>query len=613
MLSDLRSANSKTTNHKLNRSMQTTLYNLVASEKTTSKGLWSVKFTRELWKRQIWTDSKAVDIMKEAALSENPKVIIGGVKFFLGSDREREEAEDSSSGEEGINMGALRHQMGINKKTKKRARDLRQAAATVKKKERKSNQTHQLNFSALHLINDPQGFAEALFTRHVQSGKSALNLEQKLQVLSLVCRLVGLHQLTIESLYSYFLKYLTPRQESVTTFLACLSMASHNLVPPDLLTPLVWKIANEFVSEAAASEVASVGLNSIREICVRQPLAMEEMLLQDLVQYRKSKDKGVMMAAKGLLSLFRNVGAEMLHRRDRGKDASMGLRRGDQAMARFGEVHVDDDIVGIELLEAHKEEERLKRVENGELDDDLDEDARIEKEDAEGWRNWDVESDNSDDSGSWHNVSSDGEEDFHVTDSEDEKPSKKKLKKDTTAKSPAADEVATPGSTTTTATDRLRSNFATTRILTPADLAKLRELQQTSAVTSTLTKRKSNHQKVTAGAPVVPRAHPDDEVTVSQLEGLALMSYKATKEEKIARARGDKDEKHLSTTMKRKEKKSAAGKSTTNREKERQKNFLMTLGKAKRKGRRSLKEVRQVMRGHVERGKKGGRRGNKGE
>ena len=47
----------------------------------------------------------------------------------------------------------------------------------------------------------------------------------------------------------------------------------------------------------------AVGLNSIREICVRCPLAMNETLLRDLVQYKKYKDKGVMIAAKGLASV----------------------------------------------------------------------------------------------------------------------------------------------------------------------------------------------------------------------------------------------------------------------------------------------------------------------
>ena len=84
-------------------------------------------------------------------------------------------------------------------------------------------------------------------------------------------------------------------------------------------------------------EVAAAGLNAIREICVRQPLAMNDTLLQDLVMYKKSKDKGVMMASKGLLGLYRQVGAEMLRKRDRGRDATIGLKSGEQAQQRFGE------------------------------------------------------------------------------------------------------------------------------------------------------------------------------------------------------------------------------------------------------------------------------------
>ena len=85
-----------------------------------------------------------------------------------------------------------------------------------------------------------------------------------------------------------------------------------------------------------------------------------------------------------------------------------------------------------------------------------------------------------------------------------------------------------------------------------------------------------------------------------------------TKEQKIALAKGDRPDKHISTTMKRKDKMRDEGKSTTNREKARQKNFLMTLGKAKSKGKRSLVEQRRILKGHVDRKKRGGRRGNAG-
>ncbi|KAG9860236.1 SDA1-domain-containing protein, partial [Aureobasidium melanogenum] len=421
IISDLRTSNSKATNHKLNRTIQTVLYNLLTSDPTSAKGVWAVRITREMWARQIWTDAKAVEIMKEAALSQHEKVVTGGVHFFLGGDKEREEkAEEDSDDDENIDMGKLRHQAGINKKTKKKANELKRAAATVRRKEKKKKAPHPLNFSALHLLHDPQGFAEKLFHQHLntQTPKAKLKLDQKLIVLQLVSRLVGLHTLTLIPLYSYFIKYLTPKQPQVTSFLASLAQSTHNLVPPDALEPLVQKIANEFVSEAAASEVASAGLNAIREICVRQPLAMNETLLQDLVEYRKSKDKGVMMAAKGLLSLYREVGPEMLRRRDRGKDASIGIQKGTLKDRKFGQVEVGG-IEGLELLEEWKAEERRKRrIEKG-LDpeaSDADEDDEEEDEEA-GWSKWDLEEDDDSDEEGWINVESDGEE-INISDSE---------------------------------------------------------------------------------------------------------------------------------------------------------------------------------------------------
>ncbi|KAH3907452.1 ribosome biogenesis-related protein SDA1 [Parastagonospora nodorum] len=604
ILSDLRSSNVKATNHKLNRTIQTVLYNLLESDKQSPKGIWAVKIAREMWKRQIWTDARAVEVMRLAALSDNEKVITGGVRFFLGGDKEREEAAEDSDDDEDVDIARLRHQVGINKKSKKNQRDLRKASIAVKKKQHKKNAPHPLNFSALHLLHDPQGFAEQLFSKHVQNSKSKLQLESKLLVLQLVSRLVGLHKLTVLSLYSFFLKHLTPRQASVTSYLACLAQATHNYVPPDVLEPLVQKIANEFVSEASASEVAAAGLNAIREICVRQPLAMTDTLLQDLVQYRKSKDKGTMMAAKGLLSLYREVGADLLHKRDRGKDAAMGIRAGTIKERRYGEEAVGE-VEGIELLEKWKEEERRKKREAAGLDPDADDGE--EPDETEDWKAWDVESDEeSDDSGGWINVESDGE-DIQISDSEDEK-DKSKAK----AKQPPAKKRKLSNATTDAADDKKSeepeiksiSKLLTTTILTPADLKQLRALQEASAISSSL----PSHKR----AQLLAARHADEAITAETIEAAASLGKKNTKEEKIAMAKGDRETNHQSTTAKRKEKKIAEGKSTTNKEKARKKNFLMTLSKAKSKNKRSLTDVKKTLAGHIDRSKRGGKRGNKG-
>ncbi|OCT51461.1 Protein sda1 [Cladophialophora carrionii] len=610
ILSDLRGANAKTTNHKLNRSVQTTLHHLVTEDRASSKALWAVKITREMWKRQIWTDAKAAEIMKEAALADNEKCIVGGVRFFLGGDKEREELEDDSSADDvAIDMGKLRHQVGVNKKSKKAERRLEKAAATVKKKEKKKSQPHPLNFSALHLLHDPQGFAETLFSKHLQNTKSKLNLEQKLLVLQLASRLIGLHKLTVISFYSYFLKYLTPRQPSVTSFLASLAQSTHNLVPLDILEPLVQKIANEFVSEAAAGEVAAAGINAIREICVRQPLAMNDTLLQDLVMYKKSKDKGVMMAAKGLLGLYRQVGAEMLRKKDRGRDATLGLKSGEQKQQRFGEEAVGE-IEGLDLLEKWKEEERQrKRLEKGlpaDGSDDGDED-----DDEEDWNAWNVQEDeDSDDSGGWINVESD--EEINISDSDDEQPAAKKVRFEAQVSDDKENGVVEKAIEGEEATAHSKTNLATTRILTPADLAKLQELRATASISSLM--KKTHHASQTTPQTNSQR-HVDDPLTAAEIEGLASLSRgKATRAQKLALLQDHKAdrEEHKSKAARKKERKESEGKSTTNKEKARKKNFLMTLGKAKSKGKRSLVEHRKILKAHAERGKKGGRRGNRG-
>jgi len=555
-------------------------------------------------------------------LSENAKVITSGVRFFLGGDQEREEAaEEDSDDEDDVDMKQLRHQTGINKKTKKRERELKSARAKVKRSERKKKAPHPLNFSALHLLHDPQGLAETLLQRHLQPAqpKVRLTLEQKLIVLQLVSRLVGLHQLTLLPLYSYFIKFLTPKQPNVTSFLASLAQSTHSLVPPDELEPLVQKIANEFVSEAAAAEVASAGLNAIREICVRQPSAMNETLLQDLVQYQKSKDKGVQMAARGLRALYREIAADMLKKRDRGRDAALKLRAGDmEHHTRFGLVQ-EGGIQGLELLEKWKEEQGL-----GE-----------EEHEAKGWEKWDAQSDDSESSGGWINVESEGE-DIDVSDSEDEKTkavvkkaAKEQQAKDSDKENDAGlqDEDVTNRKVTESLEPEAAvvreeariSKLATTRILTPADLAKLQELRTAAAVTSNMpsTKRRKLQQ---AAAQAFAKRHNDEGLTSMDIEGLASLSHKATKDEKIRMAKGDRGDgdqteknDHRSTTARRKEKKASEGKSTTNKEKARKKNFMMTLGKAKRKGKRSLGEHRKILKAHVERGKRGGKRGNKGQ
>ena len=55
-------------------------------------------------------------------------------------------------------------------------------------------------------------------------------------------------------------------------------------MPPEVCEEMVRCIANQFITERNSGEVMSVGLNTVREVASRNPLAIGDDLLQDLTQ-----------------------------------------------------------------------------------------------------------------------------------------------------------------------------------------------------------------------------------------------------------------------------------------------------------------------------------------
>lgn len=567
----IKMSNQGAKNQKLNRQVQALLFNLLSDSE--SNGLWATKLTRELWRRGIWDDSRTVEIMTQAALSSNMKVASSAARFFLGGDKERDEAQENPSSDEdnAIDMTSLKHRMAVNKKSSRRGKKLETAIKTIKKKAGSKHSATYLNFSAIHLLRDPQGFAETIFSS-CMSGKNSnkLNLEQKIIFTNLVSRLVGVHKLILLGLYSYFLKFLTPKQRDVTQFMAAAAQASHDLVPPEALTPMIKKIADEFVSDGVQAEVAAAGLNTIREIVARAPLAMDSSLLQDLTEYKGSKSKAVMMAARGLISLYREIAPEMLHRRDRGKLATMEMSAGEIPEVRYG---VDSGnvtgIQGLDLLAKWRDEQDKKVDENGE---------DIEENEDDGWEIDDEGESEAESEDGWIQIESDQE--YNVSDSDDEEGGEAKKPKLTKQEIKDADANAF-------------LTLASSRVLTPADFAKLDELKLAAGLDKVMGTRKNDNGS----------ARNEDTVDVNTLVG--PQKFKQLREERIAAAKEGKEGRSAFGSRKGK---IEGEHSTTNREKARKKNFMMMIHKkdVQGKAKMSLRDKQKSLRAHIEKQKKKG-------
>merc|ERR1712106_686819 len=189
--------------------------------------------------------------------------------------------------------------------------------------------------------------------------------------MNFISRLVGVHQLYLPNFYPLVMRFLFPHQREVTKVMVYAAQAAHPQVPPEELEPVVRTLANNFVTERHSNEVMAMGLNAIRALCARNPHCMSDDLLQDLTQYKTHKDKGVMMASRSLMALFRELNPELLARKDRAAPTELSKEEG--ATIQFGVNEAKDYIPGAEILSFNikrTEDKKKRAVDESDSSDD---------------------------------------------------------------------------------------------------------------------------------------------------------------------------------------------------------------------------------------------------
>ncbi|KAJ3896717.1 SDA1-domain-containing protein [Lentinula edodes] len=642
ILSDIRTANIRAKNHKLNRAIQAMLFGMVenglddvanfgnkgkqkevnngihfgTSDKTAGRGedaMWAVILTKELWRKGIWNDVKPVSIVAIGCLHPVLKVQSASIHFFLGDDDEKEDSDEEE--EEEVDVRALHHRREINKKSRSGDKKLQKKLNVAKKKKHGKPDTSRsrANFPALQLLNDPQTFAENLFTILDRYDKR-FTLDHKILIMQILARVISAHTLFVMPFYSYIQKWLAPKQLRVPSILVALAQSVHALIPPQTLKPVVLKLANEFVHPGVGSEVIAAGINAITEICRRQPLDVDlRPLLNDLIEYRKSKDKTVIAASRGLLHLYRETHPEFLKKRERGKEASINMKTAVARNLPYGRsANAAVDIEGLSLLESHFQQ--LREEENGHDDADSGEDNN-----EAGWDGWDIESDSDSESDSedgWQDVSSDSDGDIELSDSENEngeqrernknkgketeRQERRREKKEKREKQRAKEE----------AFDQDASTLATTKILTPADFKLLSDLQIQAAQKS-VDIGGGNRAKRKLAALEAGRKSQNisDDTSASFISENDILGprkkAKADYAERMASIQKGREGREKFGSRKGKKTKDAPS-SSTNREKARNKPIMMILssGSVRGKKKASLREKQQKLRAHIEKGKR---------
>ncbi|KAK5575873.1 hypothetical protein RB653_007007 [Dictyostelium firmibasis] len=379
IVADIKNTNLKQKNQKLNRTLQNFMFTMMNDDSDIASKM-SLKVMIDLFRKKIWHDTKTVNVISNGVFSKNSKILITTLNFFLHIDNpdkpdedDEEEAVKEKRAKDNFRKKSLAHRVG--KKTKGRVTRLAKSKVDLKKAKQEEENKYQPNFPAIELIHDPQGYCDKLFNVLV---KTTEKFETRVMIMNFISRLIYVHKLMVYNFYPFLQKYLQPHQKNITYLLAVLAQSCHELVDPDVLKPLVMTIAKYFVNDGCGSDVIAIGLNTIRSICSRCPLAIDTVLLADLIQYREKKEKGVAMASKSLLQFFRDNYPSMLPKKERGKNKS------DIGLLAFGHQKVSQGIDGLDLLMDEELNARLDAIEAGEeyeSDDDNDDDD----DEEDGW------------------------------------------------------------------------------------------------------------------------------------------------------------------------------------------------------------------------------------
>uniref|UniRef100_A0A9J8B5E5 Protein SDA1 n=1 Tax=Cyprinus carpio carpio TaxID=630221 RepID=A0A9J8B5E5_CYPCA len=506
IVTDIKNINAKHKNNKLNTTLQNFMYTMLR-------------------------DSNPI----AAKISLDVMILVAGLKFFLGKDEDEKKDSDSESEDDGPSARDLMIRYSTGKKTSKNKKKL-EKAMKVLKKHKKKKKVEVFNFSAIHLIHDPQDFAEKLLKQLESSNE---RFEVKIMLMELISRLVGIHELFLFNFYPFVQRFLQPHQREVTKILLCAAQASHQLVPPEIIEPVITTIANNFVTDRNSGEAMTVGINAIKELVARCPLSMSEDLLQDLAQYKSHKDKNVVMSARGLIQLFRDLKPQMLHRRDRGKPTESSK---EAKIQNYGELEAKDYIPGAEVLEV---EEKVD-----------------EEEEEDGWESASMSEDDDDDE--WVNV-------YHSSD-EDQTEVAEKLQSipEDERKAKAA-------------------AVSTSRLLTQDDFKKIRIAQMAKEVSAAPGKGQKRKN--------VESDEEEERGEILSLRDIERLHKKpkSDKETRLATAMaGRTDRKEFV----RKRSKLNPFASTSNKEKKRKKNFMMMKHSqdVRTKGKRSFRDKQIALR-----------------
>lgn len=352
---------------------------------------------------------------------------------------------------------------------------------------------------------------------------------------------------------------------------------------------------------------------------------MGEDLLRDLAMYKNYKDKSVVMAARTLIGHYREQLPNLLHKKDRGRptEASVEIKP-----KKYGEVIAVDHIAGAEALLKESTKAYIKDKKGEDSDDSedwVDVDHGADTNDIDGWETasddgeagsgddgqdgWKTDSEEEEKSDASEESDEEneesGSEEEESEEDEDEENQGQEAETSKSSKNPESSRKTRKSESSTTSklsksskpSEKIQEKEVSRELVKELALTKIFTDEDFSRIEGEMLRKKvTNSRKRKAEEP----PEKSEFVKLNDIE----MIYKKRRTDKQARMESMHKGREGREKYGYKDGRHSIHCSKTNREKEKNKNFLMMRHKARGKVKKSFRDKQLALRKHLTQQKK---------
>ncbi|MEN2498169.1 MAG: Protein SDA1 [Marteilia pararefringens] len=363
----------------------------------------------KLFSTKVLQDAKIANIIAEACFSKDDKIAFKAVLFALGKDnllaqmtdsdqncdetelaaRVERKKEELISANKALKSTKIRMKFNIKSYSKKKALLKMEKECKNKKSEVDDlcdeNDEESGNLRVIDKIFDTYKFCEQLLEqihkRHVSQSFRIIEFE-------LLANIIFLHSLIFPDFFSLIQMNIKLGRKESTKYMYFAALAVHKEVPEYVIENLVHCIAFNFVSEGNRSDQIAYGLNTIRQIAIKNSNGISKDMLDSLLKFGKIKDKTVSSAARSLINAIQKCDPTKLPKKysRRVKKEPVMSDNDENSMMSVDSSAEDID----ENQEMSDDEMSESSVEDNDLDDsdesETEEDKKVTLNDIEGIR-----------------------------------------------------------------------------------------------------------------------------------------------------------------------------------------------------------------------------------